>query len=72
VLSVPSYPVVDVTLPARVWELGQSTQRESMRERHHAVVGRLASVRGAIIRRLALEVMGPHAPSAVSIRHYRE
>jgi hypothetical protein len=30
------------------------------------VACRLASARGAIIRRLALEVMGPHTPSAVS------
>jgi hypothetical protein len=49
--------MVDLTLPARVWELGRSTQHESMRGRHRAVVGLLASFRGAIIRRLALEVM---------------
>ena len=62
--------MVDVTLPASVWELGRSTQCESMRGRHHAVVGRLASSRGAIIRRLALEVMWPHTPSAVpTCRH---
>ena len=36
--------------------------RQNPRGRHHAVVGRLASSRGAIIRRLALEVMWPHTP----------
>jgi hypothetical protein len=66
VLLVRSCRMVDVTLPARVWALGRSTQRERRRGRHRAVVGRLASARGAIIRRLALEVMWPHAPSAVS------
>jgi hypothetical protein len=65
-LLVRSCRVMDVTLPARVWELGRSTQRERRRGSHRAGVGRLASARGAIIRRLALEVMGPHAPSAVS------
>src|SRR5262245_24252616 len=38
VLSVPSYSVVDVTLPARVWELGRTTQRGTMGGRHHALV----------------------------------
>jgi hypothetical protein len=42
-----------------------------MRRRHRAGVSRLASARGAIIRRLALQVMWPHAPSAVPIcRHW--
>ena len=71
VLLVRSCSVVDVTLPASVWELGRSTQRERRRGRHRAVVGRLASSRGAIIRRLALEVMWPHAPSAVSTCRHR-
>src|SRR5262249_8791338 len=43
----------------------RSTQRERTHGRHHAVVGRLASSRGPIIRRLALKVMWPHTPSAV-------
>src|SRR5215475_11157102 len=64
-LREPADRVGDVTVPARVWALGRSTQRERRRRRHRAGVGRLASPRGAMIRRLALEVMWPHAPSAV-------
>jgi hypothetical protein len=36
-----------------------------------AVMTLLASARGAIIRRLALEVMGPHTPSAVPTYRHR-
>jgi hypothetical protein len=63
-LSEPSDRGVDVTLLASVWELGRSTQRERMRRRHRAVVGHLASAHGAILRRLALQVMWPtpHPP----------
>jgi len=64
-------PCGGVTLPASVWEPGRSTQRERTRGRHHTGVGRLASARGAILQRLALEVMGPHAPSAVSTCRHR-
>jgi len=59
VLSVPSYPVVDVTLPARVWELGG---RPSVRACVSAImlwVGRLARLRGAII----LVLPGSHGAS---------
>jgi PAS domain S-box-containing protein len=42
------------------------------RGRHRAVVGRLASSRGAIIRRLALEVMGPLAHGQVVIQYRAE
>jgi len=60
-----SYPVVDVTLPARVWELGRSTQRESMRSAY-AVVGRLASVRVPLYVVLPWKSWA-YTPSAVSI-----
>jgi hypothetical protein len=38
-LREPSDCVVDVTVPASVWERGQSTQRERTRGRHRAVGG---------------------------------
>jgi hypothetical protein len=45
-LLVRSDRVVDVTLPASVWERGRATQRERRRGRHRAVVGPPAASAG--------------------------
>jgi hypothetical protein len=71
VLSKPSDRVVDVMLPASVWELGRSTQRESRRRRHHAVGVASGQRPWCHYTSLALQVRWPHAPSAVPTCRHR-